>query len=159
MGYDFEIKGVAPTLVITHQEQCSFVGLKGMAYALNEKGKKRVKGSTMCLLEQPFLKEDSKIQVCCPIIKLDFSLNEEKFKGEVLQRTRVVSTIHQGEYNELETVFTEILSYMAEENLKANLPYRIIFHKEKRAKERKMPFCVPVKQYVTEIQVPILDEE
>lgn len=159
MSYDIEVKSVPPTLVLTQHNPSTYAVLKETAYNLSDKAKKNLKGSVFCLSEFPYLKADSMLKVCCPIDKPTFAFDKDKFKVEVIQRTKVVTAIHMGEYNDLEDIFQALHEYIEKNQLTAHKPYRIIFHKEKRAKERPSIFKKPENKYVTEVQIPLFEEE
>lgn len=159
MSYVIEEKNISPTLVLTHQGGCTLAGLKQTAFSLFEKADKNAKGSVFCLVEQPAMKFDSKLQVCCPIKHSNIPLDETKMKFQVLQRTKVVTTVHTGSYDKLEEAFQSLYQYVEENNLKITTPYRVIYHKEKRERERSGLFRRSEKKYVTEIQIPLMEEE
>lgn len=154
MEYEIIRKSVDPCLMFTHVEECQYSALKETAYHLVEKAGKQVNGSVICLCEGVTLQDCSKIKVYCPITKEKFTFDTSKYKIEVLQRTNVISTVHTGEFNDLEEAYSSLQRYITQEQLTSTKPIRIIYHKEKRKKDRIGFFFKNCKKYVTEVQIP-----
>lgn len=157
MNDQIEIKDIAPTLMLTHINNTTFQMMEDVAYSIRDVAKDSIKGSFVCLCQQPFLKSDSNLELYCPVSTSSLNIDPKKFKFEVLQRTKVVSIIHTGEYNQLESAFQTLQTYIKENNFTEILPYRVIFHKEKRKWERRTFFKRAKNEYVTEVQVQFLE--
>lgn len=150
-----EVKSVPSVIVLTHLESCSADGLEKMAYQLYGEAEMSEKDSIFCLIDKPYLEGDVEVKVCCPISSVDIDYDKDDRKIEVLPHSLVLTVVHLGEYNDLRGVFKDINEYIEKNNLTVSLPYRVIFHREKREKHRSIPFEKPERDYVTEIQISL----
>lgn len=158
MEYYIEVKNVPSLLVLTHVNQCPASALEEMAYKLHHIAKASDKDSLFCISQTKSLKEEGEIKICCPIHSIDLEYDMKDFLIEVLPRTLVISTIHKGEYNDLKRVFEGMEEYIKKNKLVTGLPFRMIYHREKRDVDRSDFVTRPINEYVTEIQIPILDQ-
>lgn len=158
MEYNIEVKNVAPLMVLTHHGKCSGADIKRIAYELHATANLNEKESLFCLTEVPYLDDSVKVKVCCPIRSVDVKFDKNVHTIEVLPRSLMLSTIHLGEYNDLKDVFKGMNEYIEKNNLHTALPYRMIYHREKRENVRPDVHRKPENEYVTEIQIPLLDQ-
>lgn len=156
MAYHVEEKNIPPLLVLSHKADVGFSALENTSFDLLNLARKNINTnvSFFCTTEQAFLKQDSQVRVCAPVLNAIFNIDENKYHFFVRQRQNVVSTIHNGRYDQIEPAFQALQDYLAEKNLQPQLPYYIIFHKEKRKWQRKTFFKKSTGEYVTEIQIP-----
>lgn len=150
-----EVKSVPSVIVLTHLEACTAKDLEQMAYRLYGEAEMSDKDSIFCLIDKPYLEGDADVKVCCPISNIDIDYDKEERKIEVLPHSLVLTAVHLGQYNDLKAIFKDMNEYIEKNNLTASLPYRVIFHREKREKEREVPYDKPGKDYVTEIQISL----
>lgn len=155
LNYSIIEKNIAPYLTVTHLEPCIYQALTPTLYSLFSDVKKNIDGSFLCYLESVNLKPDSQIQIYCPVKSPYEQINDKKHEYKVLQRTKVLSTIHAGAYDELEAPFQALIDYAKEKKYESVLPYRVIFHKEKRKWKRRHFFKRSVGEYVVEVQLQI----
>lgn len=158
MCNEIVIKDIKPTLTLTHLAECTYQTLPNIIYGLHDEVKKNIKGSFICIMSEPCLKRGMALKVYCPVESSYAPFNSFKYKYEVLQRTRVVSTIQRGGYDQVEDSFEAIARYIEENNLTMIEPYRLVFHKEKRKWQRKKFFKKSTQEYIIEIQVQIKDD-
>ncbi|MFI3253703.1 MAG: hypothetical protein R3Y63_05130 [Eubacteriales bacterium] len=160
MSYTVTEKNVGPILVVTHLESHSFDTLRKKFFELFDVGKKVLKpnGSFFCLCNENSFTRNSVVKLCAPLENSSLEFDKNKYKMEVLQRTNVISTIHQGSYDDLDQAFTALLAYGKEHEKELTLPCRIIFHKEKRKWTRGRFFKRSPKQYITEVQIPLAEK-
>lgn len=153
---NIEVKNVSPLVVFTHFDKRKVSDLEQTSYELCNIAEINTKESLFCIVDQPLLDDDVEVQVCCPIKNVDLVYHEKKYKIQVLPRILVLTTIHHGEYNDLKAVFEEMSRYIEKNNLVTQLPYRVVFHREKREWDRLSVQKKPDRDYVTEVQIQIL---
>lgn len=158
MSYEIVVKDVSPTLTLSQIEPCTLKELPQIIYDIQDRVKSNLKGSFICLTSEPFLSSESQLFVHCPVENTFPHISPKEQEYKVLQRTKVVSTIHAGEYTDLEEAFKTIHQYIEQNNLKQIFPYRLIFHKEKRKWQRKKFFRKSSQSYMTEVQAQIVNE-
>lgn len=159
MSYEVTVKDIPPTLTLTHVDFCTLQTLVPTISAMQNDVKKNISGSFLCFTEYPSLKMDGPLRIHCPVANSYEAITEKKHKYEVVQRSKVVSTIHKGEYDQLEEAFAALHTYIEAEKLELVKPYRVIFHKEKRKWQRKRLLKRAVGEYVIEVQAEIVDTE
>lgn len=155
--YYIEAKNVQAIPVLTVLEEIAVSSLEEVAKDLHYQAEANAKESLICISEVANLDPDTKVKVCCPIHDIDLYYDKEKYKIEVLPRTLVLSTIHLGQYNDLKDVFKTMNEYIIKNKLSTGLPYRMVFYREKRRKERPLLHQPPVNPYVTEVHIPLFD--
>lgn len=158
MDYNIEVKNVPPLPVLTHIGTVPATELENVAYGLHHKAEANRTDSLFCLSRYATLDEDTEVKICCPIHSVDLDISGSQYKIEVLPRCLVLTTIHTGVYNELKDVFKVMNEYIIKNKLTTSLPYRMIYHPEKREKQRPHLHKRHENEYVTEIQIPILDQ-
>lgn len=159
MMYEVTEKDVSPCLTVTSLEPCTLQNLEQSIYAMYADTKKNINGSFFCLSETPNCSQDSLLKIHCPVLNGYEAISDKKHKYEVVPRIKAISTIHTGAYDNLDGAFQAVKDYAEEKNLKIALPYRIVFHKEKRKWQRKRFFKRAVGEYVIELQAPMEQEE
>lgn len=158
MELDFHIKNVPSVVVLTHLSGRTAKDLEQTAYELCNEAEISGSETIFCLVEKPSLLDDVPVQVCCPIRDVDLAYHEKKYEIRVLPRQLVISVIHRGEYNDLKPVFEKMYRYIEKQNLTTSPVHRVAFHREKREWDREKPSKKPATDYITEIQIQILDK-
>ncbi|MFI3254145.1 MAG: GyrI-like domain-containing protein [Eubacteriales bacterium] len=158
MPYQIEVKNVPSIPVLTHIGTVPATTMEVVAFDLHFKAEASNEDSLFCISRYATLDEETEVKLCCPIHSVDLEIDTSKYKIEVLPRCLVLSTIHNGKYNELKDVFKAMNEYIIKNNLTTALPYRMIYHREKRHKERPHLHKIHENEYVTEIQIQILDK-
>lgn len=157
LSYIILEKDVAPTLMVTHVEPCTFQSLSSTVYTMFSDVKKNISGSFVCYVEDIVFKPDISLQVYCPVKTAYEQINDKKHEYTVLQRSKVVTTIHKGSYEDLTVPFQAVLDYVKGKEYEIITPYRIVFHKEKRKWQRNRLLKRSVGDYVVEVQVAVED--
>ncbi len=157
MELKFDVKNVPSVVVLTHLDQRKAEELEKTAYELWELTDAKGHESIFCLTLSQHLESDAPVQVCCPVHDLDKSTQKGRYKIEVLPRQLVLSVIHDGEYNDLKDIFTRIYRYIELNKLQTSPLHRVVFHREKREWDRTTPHKKPNMDYITEIQIQLLD--
>lgn len=158
MEYNIELKNVPSVVVLTHLKKCTAAEMEKTAYELYSVAEAHGTESLFCVMDQPHLRDEVEVKVCCPISTVDVAYHEKKYKIEVLPRALVLSTIHHGEYNELKPAFEAMFRYIQKNNLTSAMDYRVIFHREKREWDRTSTHKKPETDYITEVQIQIFDK-
>lgn len=158
MELDFDIKNVPSVIVLTHHGEKTAGDLEQTAYELLAEAEAGNKESLFCLINSSRLDDEVKVQVCCPIYNMDLAYHEKKYRIELLPRQLSLSVVHRGEYNDLKATFEKMYRYINKFNLTVSPVHRVIFHREKRNWDREKPNKRPQLDYITEIQVQILDK-
>lgn len=159
MSFDIVVKDVSPVLTVTHIKASTVQTMAQTIYGIHDEVKKNIKGSFICYVDQTHLYQDLPVRIHCPVQNAYESINEKKYTYVVLQRSKVVSTINQGEFHDLDNAFLALQTYVEENKLEVVMPYRVIFHKEKRKWQRKRLFKKSSRAYITEVQIQIKNPE
>lgn len=155
MEYEVVVKDISPVLTVTPLKKCTYENLQQTIYALYDEVKKNQKDSFLCISEQINFSKEEAIKVHCPVNNSFFVIDEKKYCYEVLLRTKVLSVIHKREFEEIDTTLEWIQKYAKEQNIEVMMPYRIIFHKEKRKWQRKKFLQRSKDEYIIEVQIQI----
>lgn len=158
MELKFDVKNVPSVVVLTHLNKRIAGNLEQTAYELCNEAEVSGSESLFCLIEKPHLHDDVEVQVCCPIHDVDLAYHEKKYKIEVLPRQLVLSVVHYGEYNDLKPIFEKMFRYIEKNKLTVSPVHRVLFHREKREWDREKLNKKPAMDYITEIQIQILDK-
>lgn len=158
MPYNIEVKNVPSLLVLTHIGTVPATEMEIVAFDLHFKAQASSEDSLFCISRHATLDEETEVQLCCPIHSVDLNIDESKYKIEVLPRCLVLTAIHNGKYDDLKDVFKSMNEYITKNKLTTALPYRMVYHREKRHKERPHLHKIHENEYVTEIQIQILDQ-
>lgn len=156
MEYKIEVKDISPIRVIRTKRECLYTELRKTAKGLFTEEEKNIRDSLIALVHQPELHEKSLTTPCYPIENGTYSIDESRYEYDVLPRMKAISTLHYGEYDKLEKAFDALLVYLEKEKKQPVLPIRIIFRKSVKLKGLFKPKPV---DFVTEIQVPFVDED
>lgn len=158
MSQEITVRNIPPTLTLTHVEKCTSLS-HGIA-SLHFETKLNAKGSFICQLDQPYLIDGGEIQVFCLVENSNYHVDSKAFAYKVVQRERVLSTIHKGGYDSIQESFLRLEEYLAEHGLQSLHAYRLVVHKEKRKWQRdKFLKKAEKEEYITEVQILIKQEE
>ncbi len=159
LSYTIIEKDIAPILTVTHLEPCTFQSLSSTVLTLFNDVKKNISGSFLCYMDSYDYKPELAMQIYCPVKTVYEDINDKKHEYKALQRTKVLSTIHTGSYDDLAAPFEAVLTYAKGKEYEIVAPYRVVFHKEKRKWQRKRFFKRALGEYVVEVQVQVVMEE
>lgn len=135
MNNSIVIKNIPPIKVLTTCEEIPFSDLEKEARLLFKVSEPVRCGSLTNLIHKANLtaefKEEAQVFPCVPIRNPHITIDENKYKFMVLNRATVISITHKNDYDKLDKPFNELMVYMAENNLKIQLPLRVIHHKKR----------------------------
>lgn len=151
MEYTIEEKNVSPTKVVQTIEPVPFSNLRREATKLYGQEKNNLDSALIALVHAPKLEPSTPVTIAYPSQRF-IPLNDTLYKNHVIQRSKVVSTLHCGNYENLEEAFAPLLNYLAEKELTPIFPLRMIFHKSVKYKAL---FQRKEDEFVTEIQIPV----
>lgn len=151
MEYTIEVKNVSPTKVIQTIEPVPFSSLRKEATKLYGQQRDNLDSAMIALVHEPKLVANTPVTIAYPSQKY-LSVDDTTYVNRVIQRSKVVSTLHCGNYESLEESFAPLLNYLAENELSPIFPLRMIFHKSVKYKTL---FQRKEGDFLTEIQIPI----
>lgn len=146
-----QIKDVAPILTLMLTKSYNLQQLKESMQELDHLAETHSSGTLICLHPSPAFQKNDSFKVGFPVKEADF-ISHYHSEFEILPRTKVVSLVFKGEYDQLEPVFKAIEQYMQEEHLLLStcFPSRILYRRISNLFVKNNP-----KYYETEVQVPI----
>ncbi|GAA0714289.1 MerR family transcriptional regulator [Paraclostridium ghonii] len=108
-------------------------------------------GYPFCLHYDNEYKENADIEVCVPIKKI---IKSDKITIRQIPKVEAITTIHNGNYTEINKAYKEIFNYKNTNDINCSIPHREIYRKGPGRVFKGNP-----KKYVTEIVMPITREE
>lgn len=156
MSQEIKERQIPPTLTLTHFEEA--ISVSQTIATLHFEAKNNAKGSFICTMEEPKMEEGSKVQVYCMVENGYSPVDHKHFYYQVLQRCKVVTTIHPGDYHDVRSSFHLLERYIEEHSYEHISGFRVVVHKEKRKWVRNKFFQKSKEQFITEVQILLAEE-
>lgn len=150
MSHSIKLKNIPPTLTMTLKGTYTYPDIQESSDTIHSIAVNNSDSVLICLGENTLINNDTSFTLCFPFKEVDYmSYNSEDFF--VLQRTDVLSLLHVGEYDNLNSELEKLYKFALDNELTPKFPYRIIYQKT-----HSKLFLNKNHQYSIEIQLPVV---